>query len=128
MQVKGGGVCIPFGCSRTARCTCRLSPSRVTITTLNKLSASIAYRQAVPDGQGQRSIQIDGFRVACELRQDPRDQYVRTYIAEPEMRTRSSASRSAGPRQPYLARCQRLDGWTPPQERRGLCQAPDTTE
>ena len=33
------------------------------------------YRQAVPDGQGQRSIQVEGFRVACELRQAPHDQY-----------------------------------------------------
>jgi hypothetical protein len=42
------------------------------------------------------------------------------------VRTRSVAARSARPPRSYRVRHRRLELWTPPQERRGLCQASDT--
>ena len=38
------------------------------------------------------------------------------HIDDRGVRTGLAASRSAGPRQPYLARCRRLDELTPPQK------------
>ena len=49
-----------------------------------------------------------------------------TCIEDLRVRTRSVAARSARPPRSYRVRHRRLELWTPPQERRGLCQAPDT--
>ena len=49
-----------------------------------------------------------------------------TCIEDPRVRTSSVAARSARPPRSYRVRHRRLELWTPPQERRGLCQAPDT--
>ena len=40
-----------------------------------RTSGDSAYHGPVPDGQGQRSIQIDGLRVPCEWLQAPGDQH-----------------------------------------------------
>ena len=42
------------------------------------------------------------------------------------VRTSSVAARSARPPRSYRVRHRRWELWLPPQERRGLCQAPDT--
>ena len=49
-----------------------------------------------------------------------------TCIEDLRVRTSSVAARSARPPRSYRVRHRRLELWTPPQERRGLCQAPDT--
>ena len=51
---------------------------------------------------------------------------VSTCIEDPRVRSSSVAARSARPPRSYRVRHRRLELWTPPQERRGLCQAPDT--
>ena len=50
-----------------------------------------------------------------------------TCIEDPRVRTSSVASRSARSERSYRVRHRRLESWTSSQERRGLCQAPDTT-
>jgi hypothetical protein len=50
-----------------------------------------------------------------------------TCIEDLRERTGSAASCSARPQQSYRVRHRRLESWTSSQERRGLCQAPDTT-
>ena len=50
-----------------------------------------------------------------------------TCIEDPRARTSSVASRSARSERSYRVRHRRLESWTSSQERRGLCQAPDTT-
>ena len=50
-----------------------------------------------------------------------------TCIEDPRVRTSSVASRSARSERSYCVRHRRLESWTSSQERRGLCQAPDTT-
>ena len=49
-----------------------------------------------------------------------------TCIEDPRVRTSSVASRSARSERSYRVRHRRLESWTSSQERRGLCQAPDT--
>ena len=49
-----------------------------------------------------------------------------TCIEDPRVRTSSVAARSARPPRSYRVRHRRLELWTSSQERRGLCQAPDT--
>ena len=51
---------------------------------------------------------------------------VSTCIEDPRVRTGSVAARSARPPRSYRVRHRRLELWTSSQERRGLCQAPDT--
>ena len=50
-----------------------------------------------------------------------------TCIEDLRERTSSVASCSARPQQSYHVCHRRLESWTSSQERRGLCQAPDTT-
>jgi hypothetical protein len=50
-----------------------------------------------------------------------------TCIEDLRERTSSVASCSARPQQSYRVCHRRLESWTSSQERRGLCQAPDTT-
>ena len=50
-----------------------------------------------------------------------------TCIEDLRVRTRSVAARSARPPRSYRVRHRRLESWTSSQDRRGLCQAPDTT-
>jgi hypothetical protein len=47
-------------------------------------------------------------------------------IEDLRVHTSSVAARSARPPRSYRVRHRRLELWTPPQERRGLCEAPDT--
>ena len=49
-----------------------------------------------------------------------------TCIEDPRVRSSSVATRSARPPRSYRVRHRRLELWTSSQERRGLCQAPDT--
>ena len=51
---------------------------------------------------------------------------VSTCIEDPRVRSSSVAARSARPPRSYRVRHRRLELWTSSQERRGLCQAPDT--
>ena len=50
-----------------------------------------------------------------------------TCIEDLRERTGSAAACSARPQQSYRVRHRRLESWTSSQDRRGLCQAPDTT-
>ena len=49
-----------------------------------------------------------------------------TCIEDLRVRTSSVAARSTRPPRSYRVRHQSWELWLPPQERRGLCQAPDT--
>ena len=62
---------------------------------------------------------------ACVIGQS-RSGPVRTCIEDMRMRTSSVAARSTRPPRSYRVRHQIWELWLPPQERRGLCQAPDT--
>ena len=62
---------------------------------------------------------------ACVIGQS-RSGPVRTCIEDMRMRTSSVAARSTRPPRSYRVRHQSWELWLPPQERRGLCQAPDT--
>ena len=51
-----------------------------------------------------------------------------SYIERTGTRTGSTARRSARPPRSYRVRYRRLESWTSSQERRRLCQGPDTAE
>ena len=73
----------------------------------------------------RRSEMQDRFAVRVRLGQSLSGP-ASTCIEDPRVRTGSVAARSARPPRSYRVRHRRLELWTPPQERRGLCQAPDT--
>ena len=74
----------------------------------------------------RRSEMQDMFAVRMRLGQSL-SRPASTCIEDPRVRTSSVASRSARSERSYRVRHRRLESWTSSQERRGLCQAPDTT-
>ena len=121
MQVRAG--CLEFGAIRMAHANrqpaCSADPTLWTPHGRPCLSPGVVRRAA------RRSEMQVMFAVRMRLGRS-RSGPAWTCIEDLRVRTRSVAARSARPPRSYRVRHRRLELWTPPQERRGLCQAPDT--